>query len=147
LGALAAYLLREYEQKRQRRRELRGLLRLVSGEITRNARTMDTFKTNPELIGWRPPGALKTRNWEENRVRLAQLMESDKRFETLYNYYHGTALQEEARKWEGSEAERTEAFTPMIRRHELEAERAQKAIRDEMEHAGFDPEKHRELPG
>jgi hypothetical protein len=50
LSAVATYFLRVREQKQQERRELRGLLRLIAGEIARNIGTLKGYEKNPRAI-------------------------------------------------------------------------------------------------
>jgi len=100
IGAVGTYFLREYEQTRARRRELRGLLRLVAGEIARNVSTLKWYEKNPQVvIAASPEKLLKTRNWDENRVRLAQLMKSGERFDKIFTYYDVVAKTEDAELW------------------------------------------------
>jgi hypothetical protein len=149
LGAAAAYMLREYELVRQRRRELRGLLRLISGEIARNVRMINGYEENPQAVAQSLEPLLKTRDWNENRVRLAQLMKSGERFDKIFTYYHVTALMEDSQLWklmsEGEEEskEHEKGFYAHIALNRRAARGAYGAIEKELEQAGFNSDEIR----
>jgi hypothetical protein len=151
LSAAAAYLLRVREQKQQERRELRGLLRLIAGEIARNVRTLKGYEKNPRvLIAASPETLLKSRNWDENRVRLAQLMESGERFGKIFTYYDVTARTEDAELWKRmGEDEQSKEYEKGLYGHVDLNRRAAKgaygAIEKELEAAGFDSDEIRKL--
>ena len=150
-SAVVAYVLREYEQVRQRRRELRGLLRLIAGEIARNVRTLKGYEKNPQAIAQSLHTILKTRNWDENRVRLAQLMKSGVRFDKIFTYYHVTALMEDSQLWklmsedEEESKEYVKGFCAHIALNRRAARAAYRAIENELEEAGLNSDEIRKL--
>jgi hypothetical protein len=145
-SAVVAYALREYEQALQRRRELRGLLRLIAGEITRNVSTLKGYEKDPQAIAHSVKTILHTRNWDENRVRLAQLMKSGERFDKIFTYYHVTALMEDSQLWklmsedEEASKEYEKGFYAHIALNRQAAKAAYGAIEKELEQAGFNSE-------
>ena len=154
LSAAAAYLLRVREQKQQERRELRGLLRLIAGEIARNVSTLKGYEKNPRvLIAASLVTLLKSRNWDENQVRLAQLMESGERFGKIFTYYDVTARTEDAELWKRmSEDEQSKEYEKgekglygHVDLNRRAAKGAYGAIEKELEAAGFDSDEIRKL--
>jgi hypothetical protein len=151
LSAVITYVLREYEQVRQRRRELRGLLRLIAGEIARNINTLKGYEKAPQAIARSLETILNTRDWDENRVRLAQLMKSGERFDKLFTYYHVTALMEDSQLWKLMSEEEEESkeyekgFYAHIALNRRAARTAYGAIEKELEQAGFNSDEIRKL--
>lgn len=87
LGAVVIYLLSEWGDRRQRKRELKGLLRILDTEIAGNEHLLRIFDEHPVWVARAPDYSLQTRAWEDVRVRLAQLLKSGKQFDDIANYY------------------------------------------------------------
>lgn len=87
LGALFIYLLGEWGDRRQRKRELKGLLRILDIEIAANERLLRIFDEHPAWITRAPDHSLKSRAWEDARVRLAHLLKNRKQFDEIARYY------------------------------------------------------------
>jgi hypothetical protein len=93
VGALVTRLLREGAEHKRREAELKGLLRLISVEITLHKlgwedhlnRDPRDYVGDPGLI--QAPGrSLRADAWEQVRPKIAQLLPSD-RFASLGGYY------------------------------------------------------------
>jgi hypothetical protein len=89
-AAAAAYFFREVEAAHSQKRELKGLLRLLAVEIEYNENILETFKNSRIHPGEHPP-VLHTRAWEENRVRIAQLLKRGEDFGCLADYFMNVA--------------------------------------------------------
>lgn len=87
LGAVVVYLLGEWGDRRQRKRELQGLLRILDIEIAANERLLRIFDEHPAWITQAPDHSLQSRAWEDARVRLAQLLKNRKQFDDIARYY------------------------------------------------------------
>jgi hypothetical protein len=87
LGAVIVYLLGEWGDRRQRRRELKGLLRILDTEIAANERLLRIFEERPAWITRAPDHSLQSRAWEDARVRLAHLLKNRKQFDDIARYY------------------------------------------------------------
>ena len=97
IGAAAvAYSFREFEAWRSRKRELKGLLRLLAVEIEYNEDILEAFKNSQSDPGEHPQ-VLHTRAWEENRGRIAQLLKRSEDFGCLADYFMNVANFEEYR--------------------------------------------------
>jgi hypothetical protein len=145
LSAVIAYWLRVREQNQRDRRELRGLLRLIAGEIARNVSTLKWYEKKPRvIIAISPERVLKSRNWDENRVRLAQLMRSGERFDKIFSYYDAVVQAEDAALWklmsedDEESKEREKGLYDHVALNRRAAKSAYRAIEQELEHAGFD---------
>lgn len=97
LGAVIVYLLGEWEDRRQRKRELKGLLRILDTEIAANERLLRIFDERPAWITRAPDHSLQIRAWEDARVRLAYLLKNRKQFEDIARYYGNIQAVEEYR--------------------------------------------------
>jgi hypothetical protein len=102
--AAVAYFFREVEAWRSRKRELKGLLRLLAVEIEYNEDILEAFKNSRSHPGEHPQG-LHTQAWEENRGRIAQLLEHGEDFGQLADYFMSVAAVEEYRRSEQEGAE------------------------------------------
>ena len=87
LGATVAYMLKTWGDWRQRRRERRGLLRLLLVEIEQNERQLRAFRTLPDWITDAPVGYLRSDAWEGARLRLAELLENEEVFSDIAQCY------------------------------------------------------------
>ena len=87
LGAVVVYLLGEWGERRQRKRELKGLLRILDIEIAANERLLQIFEDHPAWITQAPDHSLQSRAWEDARVRLAHLLKNRKQFDDIARYY------------------------------------------------------------
>jgi hypothetical protein len=84
VGAAGAYGFREIEAWRVRKRELKGLLRLMAAEIEYNQKVLDLFIESPRAMEELAEEAgLLTQAWEENRARIAQLYKDGEDFQRL----------------------------------------------------------------
>ncbi len=97
LGAVIVYLVGEWGDRRQRRRELKGLLRILDIEIAANERLVRIFDERPAWISRAPDHALQSRVWEDTRVRLAYLLKNHKQFDGIARYYGNIQAVEEYR--------------------------------------------------
>jgi hypothetical protein len=87
LSAVLVYLLGEWGDRRQRKRELKGLLRILDMEIAGNERLLRIFDEHPTWISRAPDQSLQTRAWEDTRVELAHLLKNDEQFNDIADYY------------------------------------------------------------
>lgn len=87
LGAVVVYLLGEWGERRQRKRELEGLLRILDVEIAANERLLQIFEDHPAWITQAPDHSLQSRAWEDARVRLAHLLKNRRQFADIARYY------------------------------------------------------------
>ncbi len=87
LAAVIVYLLGEWGDRRQRKRELRGLLRILDTEIAANERLLRIFDEHPAWITRAPDHSLQSRAWEDVRARLAYLLKNRKQFDDIARYY------------------------------------------------------------
>lgn len=87
LGAVVVYLLGEWGERRQRKRELKGLLRILDTEIVTNERLLRIFDEHPDWLTRAPEHSLQSRTWEDVRVRLAYLLKDRKQFDDMARYY------------------------------------------------------------
>jgi len=87
LGAVIVYLLGEWGERKQRNRELKGLLRILDTEIAANERLLRIFDERPAWITRGPDHSLQSRAWEDARVRLAYLLRNRKQFDDIARYY------------------------------------------------------------
>ncbi len=97
LGAVIVYLLGEWGDRRQRKRELKGLLRILDIEIAANERLIRLFDERPAWINRAPDHSLQSRVWEDARVRLAYLLKNHKQFDDIARYYGNIQAVEEYR--------------------------------------------------
>jgi hypothetical protein len=86
IGALSVFVLGVFRDFVRRRRELRGIARLVHTEISFNHLALGDFYRNPERVFSPVVGAVQTDTWESVRVRLAEMMPADD-FGSLVFYY------------------------------------------------------------
>jgi hypothetical protein len=99
VGAAGAYIFREVEGWRSRKRELKGLLRLLAVEIEYNKDILEAFKNSrSHPHPGEHPQVLHTRAWEENRGRIAQLLQRGEDFGYLADYFMNIANFEEYRR-------------------------------------------------
>ncbi len=77
LGALAVFGLGAFRDFIRRRRELRGLARLVHIEIMHNHLTLSTSYRQPKRVLSASLTTLREQTWESVRVRLAEMMPAD----------------------------------------------------------------------
>ena len=96
VAAAGAYSFREFEAWRSRKRELKGLLRLLAVEIEYNEEILKAFKNSRSDPGEHPQ-VLHTQAWEENRSRIAQLLKRGEDFGYLADYFMNVATFEEHR--------------------------------------------------
>ncbi len=86
-SAVVIYLFGEWGDRRQRKRELKGLLKILDIEIAGNKRQLLIFDEYPVWITRAPSHSLQTRAWEDIRARLADLMKNDDQFNDIAKYY------------------------------------------------------------
>lgn len=87
LAAVIAYLLGEWGERKQRKMELKGLLRILDIEIAGNKRQLRIFEEYPTWIAEASDHSLQTKAWEDARARLAHLLNNDKQFDAIARYY------------------------------------------------------------
>jgi len=87
LGAVVAYVLREISDRTERRRKLRGQLRLIDSEMRENRRELKTFAASPRWITDAPERALKANVWKECRVELSGLLDDENLFRDINKLY------------------------------------------------------------
>jgi hypothetical protein len=97
VAAASAYILREVEAGRSRKRELKGLLRLLAVEVEYNETVLKVMAKTPDLIGGLPGASLHAQAWEENRGRIAQLLKQGQDFQDLADYFMNVAAFEKYR--------------------------------------------------
>ena len=86
LGALAVFGLGVLRDAVRRRRELRGMARLVHIEILHNHMTLESFHGQPGRVLSGVISTLRMETWESVRVRLAEMMPADD-FGSVTFYY------------------------------------------------------------
>jgi hypothetical protein len=89
--AAAAYISREIEVWRSRKRERKRLLRLLAVEIEYNETVLNAITETPILISELAGASLHTQSWEENRGRIAQLLKHGEDFQYLADYLMNVA--------------------------------------------------------
>jgi hypothetical protein len=125
IGAAAvAYSFREFEAWRSRKRELKGLLRLLAVEIEYNEEILEAFKNSRSHPGEHPQ-VLHTQAWEENRSRIAQLLKRGEDFGCLADYFMYVANFEEYRLRGQEWAETLLEYIPVL---EQQGEAAMKVV-------------------
>lgn len=125
IGAAAvAYSFREFEAWRSRKRELKGLLRLLAVEIEYNEEILEAFKNSRSHPGEHPQ-VLHTQAWEENRSRIAQLLKRGEDFGCLADYFMYVANFEEYRLRGQEWAETLLEYIPVL---EQRGEAAMKVV-------------------
>lgn len=92
VAALLNYVLSERGAKKQRDRELKGLLSLINSEVEQNRLQLRSFKASPDWIIRAPVYALSTAAWEECRVKLSGLLEDEVVFADFDKYYTNIRL-------------------------------------------------------
>ena len=117
--AVVAYLLTEWGERKQRKRELKGLLRIVEIEIAGNKRQLHIFDEHPAWVTQAPDNFLQTKAWEDARARLAHLLRNEKQFDDIARYYWNV---QEVKRYlldntgaETSEEHRQKHVTPQLR--------------------------------
>jgi hypothetical protein len=114
IGAAAvAYSFREIEAALSRKRELKGLLRLLAVEIEYNEDILEAFKNSRSDPGEHPL-VLHTQAWEENRGRIAQLLKRGEDFGRLADYFMNVATFEEYRRSGQDRAETLSEHIPFL---------------------------------
>jgi hypothetical protein len=122
--AAVAYFFREFEAARSRKRERKGLLRLLAVEIEYNEVILEAFKNSRSHPGGHPE-VLHTRAWEENRGRIAQLLKRGEDFGCLADYFMNVANFEEYRRSGQEWAETLLEYIPLL---EQQGEAAMKVV-------------------
>ena len=87
LGAVVTQVVRQYFDRRQRQKELEGLLRLLDGERYRNHYILEYFWENPERITEAGEYVLRLAQWDASKARLARLLSDDTQFADIAKYY------------------------------------------------------------
>lgn len=79
VGAVATGLVRAYQDWMGRRRERKGLLRIIDAEVYENNEVLKEMITDPDLAEQYPSrrAALSANAWQQSRARLAQLLRPD----------------------------------------------------------------------
>jgi hypothetical protein len=99
LAAVLAYVRWEFESWRSRKRELKGLLRLLAVEIKWNQSLLKFFSEQEgRTLSEAAEGAgFETRAWEENKARIAELIKDGKDLQLLADYFMNIAVFEKER--------------------------------------------------
>jgi hypothetical protein len=79
-------------EARERKRERRGLLRLLLAEFRGNDRSVELMLHNPEFITYSPDEAFVDEAWKQSRVRLAQLLPYSEDFDLFSAYYENQGI-------------------------------------------------------
>ncbi len=88
LSAVIVYFLKQSGDKKQRRLEKEGLLRMLLVEVEENERMFEGFRARPIAITNLPSGYLRWKIWEDTRVRLAQLLKEEQSLEDIARCYN-----------------------------------------------------------
>ncbi len=86
IGALSVFVLGAVRDLLRRRRELRGLSRLIDIEIKQNNLSLDGFYKDPSRVFADSIGTIRLETWDATRVQLAELMPTGE-FGHLAFYY------------------------------------------------------------
>jgi hypothetical protein len=116
VGAAIAYIFREIEAARSRKRERKGLLRLLAVEIEFNETVLEEITETPIVLSELPGASLHTQAWEENRGRIAQLLKRGEDFQDLADYFMNVAAFEKYRL-EGLREEDVKQHTELLLGH------------------------------
>jgi hypothetical protein len=116
VGAAGAYIFREVEAWRSRKRERKGLLRLLAVEIEYNGAIFNAITETPIVISELPGTSLHTQAWEENRGRIAQLLKHGEDYQCLADYFMNVAAFEKYRL-EGLETEDVQHHSDLLVGH------------------------------
>ena len=100
VAAIAFLLLGEWEDRRQRKRELKGLLRILDMEIAGNEHLLRIFDEHPGCFSGAPDPPLQTKAWEEVKIALVLLSKKDEQFDDIASYYENIQAVERERKKE-----------------------------------------------
>jgi hypothetical protein len=74
VGTLATGVVRAYQDWMGRRRERKGLLRIIDAEVYENNEVLYRMITDPDLSEQYPSRAAQSEDaWDQSRARLAQL--------------------------------------------------------------------------
>jgi hypothetical protein len=74
LGALSVFLLGVLREYLRRRRELRGIARLIDMEIRHNEMGLKSLYNQPELVLTDTINTIRLETWDATRVKIAELM-------------------------------------------------------------------------
>ena len=85
--ASIVFLVGEWEDRRQRKRALKGLLRILDVEMAGNECLLRIFDEHPECITRASVRSLQTKAWEEGKIALTLLLKKDKHFDNIASYY------------------------------------------------------------
>lgn len=90
-GALLVFFLTSVRswaaERSQRKRELKGLLKLIDMEIYQNRYKLEIIKSNPDVgQSYSTYSQLHLETWDSSKARLAQLLDSE-HLETLNRHY------------------------------------------------------------
>jgi hypothetical protein len=89
LSALVAYMLRVWEDRRARKRKLRGMLRLLDSEVERNIRELKRYEAHPQTITDGTGGhSLGTKSWDAVRVAISEHLNSREFADLTSRYNH-----------------------------------------------------------
>lgn len=98
IGSVSTQGIRELLDWRQRKRELRGLLRLIDGEIHSNGRQLEAYRDTPSWITDAPETTMRFEAWDASKVRLAQLLKDDTQFADINKCYENLRVIDEFRR-------------------------------------------------
>lgn len=106
--ASVVFLLGEWGDRRQRKRELKRVLTILDTEIATNERLLRIFDEHPTWVTQAPVHSLQTKAWEDVKVALVFLLKNDERFYDIASYYENIQAIERERHLLCAEAETSE---------------------------------------
>lgn len=86
LGALLVFAFNVARDRVRRRRELRGIARLLHTELLNNSTTLQGFYKTPGRVLSPALGTVTTETWESVRVQMAAMMRADDLGSIVYYY-------------------------------------------------------------
>jgi len=92
ISVIGNALLTSFREARERKRERRGLLRLLLAEFRGINRSVELILHNPEFITYSPDEAFVDEAWKQSRVRLAQLLPYSEDFDLFSAYYEDQGI-------------------------------------------------------
>ncbi|PLS87755.1 MAG: hypothetical protein CYG60_00200 [Actinobacteria bacterium] len=90
--------MREFLDWRQRRKELKGILRLLDLETYRHRKQLNAYKNTPTWITDAPVDTLRFSAWDKSNTRLSQLLRDDTEFADIAKYYENLRAVDEFRR-------------------------------------------------
>ncbi len=114
VGALSAQGLREFFDRKQRQKELSGILRLLDLESYAHRQQLDHYQSTPSWITDAPAYTLRFTAWDKSNTRLAQLLRDDTEFADIAKYYENMRGIDEFRRASEDKTWRQERITRLL---------------------------------